>query len=210
GGGAGGRAGRPPRARSPPRPRTGGASAAAIDRSSIFLHGSVGRDARAPKSIIARVPVLEPGARFPDLALTDDGGAPFPAPRGETLYAVFKTTCPTCEFTWPFLDRIRAVGAGGGLAVVAVSQDDPNATHDFGRRLGPTPPPASHPSPCRACTALGADPAPPPSHPRADGPLAETVVGFDRPRLERLADRAARPAGGAPAPLFRPDETVPA
>src|SRR5262249_49260978 len=205
GGGAGGRAGRPPRARSPPRPRTGGASAAAIDRSSIFLHGSVGRDARAPKSIIARVPVLEPGARFPDLALTDDGGAPFPAPRGETLYAVFKTTCPTCEFTWPFLDRIRAVGADGGLAVVAVSQDDPNATHDFGRRLGTNLLTAYDRSPWPASNALGVEHVPTLFHVRADGTLAETVVGFDRARLERLADRAARLAGSAPAPPFHPD-----
>jgi hypothetical protein len=156
------------------------------------------------------VPVLEPGARFPDLALTDEGGAPFPPRHGETLYAVFKTTCPTCELTWPFLDRIREAGGGGGLAVVAVSQDDPNATRDFGRRLGTHLSTAYDRNPWPASDTLGVANVPTLFHVRADGTLAETVVGFDRARLECLADRAARLAGRAPAPLFRSDEHVPA
>jgi hypothetical protein len=156
------------------------------------------------------VPVLEPGARFPDLALTDEGGTPFPARRGETLYAVFKTTCPTCELTWPFLDRIRETGGGGGLAVVAVSQDDPDATRDFGRRLSTSLSTAYDRNPWPASDTLGVANVPTLFHVRADGTLAETVVGFDRSRLEHLADHAARLAGRAPVPLFRPDEHVPA
>ena len=156
------------------------------------------------------MPVLEPGARFPDLALTDEGGAPFPRPGGEAIYAVFKTTCPTCELTWPFLDRIRESSAGGELSIVAVSQDDPSATRDFGRRLGTDVPTAYDRSPWPASDTLGVDTVPTLFHVRADGRVAETVVGFDRARLERLADRAARLAGREPEPLFRPDERVPA
>lgn len=155
------------------------------------------------------MPVLEPGARFPDLALTDEGGAPFPRPRGEAIYAVFKTTCPTCEFTWPFLDRIRKSAEGGELAIVAVSQDDPATTREFEQRLGTDLPTAYDPRPWPASDTLGVENVPTLFHVRTDGTVAETVVGFDRARLERLADRAAQLAGRDPAPLFRPDERVP-
>ena len=72
---------------------------------------------------------LEPGVPFPPIALHDALGKPLNPADGETLYAVFKTTCPTCELTWPFLDRIRKASANGkGLRILAVSQDDAGKT----------------------------------------------------------------------------------
>jgi len=156
------------------------------------------------------VAALEPGSPLPPLALRDDRGAPFPAPPGETLYAVFKTTCPVCELTWPYLDRIRKAAEGGGLRVVAVSQDDPRATQAFGKRLGVALETAYDPDPWRSSDALGVTNVPTLFRVAASGAIEETVVGFDRARLEGLARRAAELAGRAPAPLFRPDEKVPA
>lgn len=156
------------------------------------------------------MPLLEPGARFPRLALRDERGGPFSLPAGETLYAVFKTTCPTCALTWPYLDRIRAVAGGGSLSVLGVSQDDASATHAFAERLGTRVETAYDPDPWPASDALGVTDVPTLFRVGPDGVLAETVVGFDRARMEGLAERAARLAGRAPAPLFRPEESVPA
>lgn len=153
---------------------------------------------------------LEPGARFPPVALRDERGEPFPLPAGQTLYVVFKTTCPVCELTWPYLDRIRRAAEGGGLRVVAVSQDPPTPTRDFGRRLQTEIETVYDPEPWAASDALGVTNVPTLFRVEPDGEIAETVVGFDRARLEALALRASELAGRAPAALFQPHERVPA
>jgi len=152
------------------------------------------------------VSVLEPGARLPRLSLTDDAGAPFPLPSGEAVYAVFKTTCPTCALTWPFLERLRA---DGGLPIVAVSQDDPASTRAFSERLAPRLDTAFDPEPWPASRALGIQSVPTLFRIGRDGSVAETVVGFDRARMEGFARRAAELAGRPHRPLFRDDENVP-
>ena len=84
---------------------------------------------------------LDPGTPFPSIALRDETGAPAASPNGETLYAVFKTTCPTCELAWPYLERIRRIsddsmkdGKAVGLSVVAIAQDDPTKSRAFADR----------------------------------------------------------------------------
>ncbi len=150
---------------------------------------------------------LDPGTPFPSIALRDETGAPLAAPRGETLYAVFKTTCPTCELTWPFLERIRRVG---GLEVLAVSQDDTRKTRDFAERLGTRLDTAYDANPWPASDALGVTNVPTLFRVGADGVVAETLVGFDRERLRALARRAAALAGKPPVELFLPDDHAPA
>ena len=162
------------------------------------------------ESIIAVVPALEPGARIPPLAFTDERGGSYAAPSGETLYAVFKTTCPTCALTWPFLDRIRAAAEGGGLSIVAVSQDDPAEARAFAERLGTRIPTAFDLEPWPASERLGVESVPTLFRVGPDGTIAETVVGFDRERMEGFAREAAELAGRAPSPLWRPGESVPA
>jgi thiol-disulfide isomerase/thioredoxin len=156
------------------------------------------------------MPALEPGAKLPPLVLRDDRGAPLPAPSGEMLYVVFKTTCPTCALAWPYLDRIRRAAEGGRLGVLAVSQDDPGITQAFGERLGTRIPTAYDPDPWPASDALGITSVPTLLRVGADGGIAEAVVGFDRARLEDFARRAAELAGRPPAPLFGVGENVPA
>ena len=153
---------------------------------------------------------LEPGAKLPPLALRDERGAQLPPAAGETLYVFFKTTCPTCELTWPYLERIRQTAEGGGFRVLGVSQDDPEATRAFGERLGARIETVYDGRPWPVSDALGVTTVPTLLRVGADGEVAETVVGFDRARMEAFARRAGDLAGRPAAPLFRPDENVPA
>lgn len=152
---------------------------------------------------------LEPGAPFPPLALRDGRGKPIDAPASETLYAIFKTTCPTCELTWPFLERIRKASASG-LRILAVSQDDPGTTAQFNRRLGIGLETAFDLDPWTASDDLGVTNVPTLFRVSAKGVVEETIVGFDRARMEGLSKRAAALAGEPARPLFRADEHVPA
>jgi peroxiredoxin len=156
------------------------------------------------------VAALDPGTPFPSIALRDETGAPVSPPAGETLYVVFKTTCPTCEVSWPYLDRIRRIADGKGMAVVAVSQDDAAKSRSFAERLGTRLDTVYDPKPWPASDALGVTNVPTLFRVEADGRIAETVVGFDREKFRAFARRAAALAGKPPVELFLPDDRAPA
>jgi len=155
------------------------------------------------------VAALDPGARFPSLTLRDEQGAPLPPPSGETLYVVFKTTCPTCELTWPYLDRLRKRAEGSALGVLAVSQDEPEEAAEFASRLGTHIPTAFDPEPWPASEALGLSSVPTFIRVGPSGVVEESAVGFDRARLESFAARADSLAGRPPSPLFTPQDSAP-
>jgi peroxiredoxin len=52
---------------------------------------------------------------------------------GPLLLAFFKVSCPVCQLTLPFLERIHATGS---LAVYGVSQNDTEATLEFNQEFG--------------------------------------------------------------------------
>lgn len=53
---------------------------------------------------------------------------------GPVLLAFFKITCPVCQFTFPFLERMRQ----GAIRFFGVSQDDAESTREFLREYGIT------------------------------------------------------------------------
>src|SRR5436309_13602369 len=84
----------------------------------------------------------EPGERAPDFDLQDDHGRTRSlrdlVKSGPVLIAFFKTTCPVCQLTFPFLDRIHRGQAAPAIAIFAVSQDDPESTREFTDEFGVT------------------------------------------------------------------------
>src|SRR5580692_3075824 len=81
----------------------------------------------------------EVGARAPEFRLPRlDGGeislAEITA-QGPALLAFFKISCPVCQLTLPFLERVHQAGA---MAVYGISQDDAADTRGFAQRHGIT------------------------------------------------------------------------
>jgi len=156
------------------------------------------------------VPPLGPGKTFPSITLRDEKGREAAPPSGQTLYGFFKTTCPTCELAWPFLDRIRRRAEGGSLSVLAVSQDDPEISSEFSEELQTAIPTLFDPEPWRASEAVGLDSVPTLFLVGPEGLIRDTVVGFQRDKMEELAGLASRLAGRPATALFGPGENVPA
>ena len=81
--------------------------------------------------------LLEPGSPVPDFRLPQlDGGVVALQEilaNGPAVIAFFKTTCPVCQLTLPFLERIHKAGT---LPVYAISQDDADDTREFNREFG--------------------------------------------------------------------------
>jgi peroxiredoxin len=155
------------------------------------------------------VAALQPGVPFPSVRLLDAKGRPAARTGGPTLYAFFKTTCPTCILSWPYLERIRAAGEGGTFRVVAVSQDDPDATKDFNARHGSRVETLFDPRPWPTSDAVGLTNVPTFFLVDESGTIRETIVGFHKEKIDELGALAARDAGRPEASVFRLDERVP-
>ena len=147
--------------------------------------------------------MLGPGDSFPRLDLRDSRGEAVRIPdgeAGETLYVFFKTTCPTCELLWPYLDRLRR-RVGDDLQIVGVSQDAPRETATFSRAAGADVPILFDPPPWHASEAVGLENVPTMFLVSENGRIRETILGFQKSKLEDLA--------ASDDPFFRPDEKVP-
>src|SRR5882672_7097666 len=88
---------------------------------------------------------LEAGARAPEFNLpTLDGkgsqslGAALAS--GSVLLAFFKVSCPTCQLTLPFIERMYKGAKNGVTRMFAVSQDDAADTREFNQEFGITMP----------------------------------------------------------------------
>jgi peroxiredoxin len=77
----------------------------------------------------------EVGARAPEFRLPrldgDEISLEEIAAQGPALLAFFKISCPVCQLTLPFLERVHQAGA---VAVYGISQDDAADTRDFAER----------------------------------------------------------------------------
>jgi peroxiredoxin len=151
---------------------------------------------------------LTAGDRAPDFRLADlaSGGERTLAElleAGPVFLAFFKVACPTCQYTFPFLERIYR-GAQGAVRLFAVSQDDAEATREFQQEFGITIPTlvdsASFSYP--ASNAYGLTHVPSMFLIERDGSISWSLVGFNRKELEALGEKL----GVHP---FKPGDRVP-
>jgi peroxiredoxin len=149
--------------------------------------------------------MLTPGAPAPQFTLQDLAGVPHSLAqilaRGPVLLALYKISCPVCQMTLPFLERI----ADGSLQIVAISQDDRASTLRFQAKFRVTMTtlldreddgyPVSN--------AFGITHVPSLFLVEPDGVISLASDGFSKSDLEAIGARA----GASP---FRPEEPVPA
>src|SRR5258707_14446222 len=56
--------------------------------------------------------------------------------KGPVVAAFFKISCPVCQFTFPYLQRLAERYYGDSATVIAISQDDARSTAEFNREYG--------------------------------------------------------------------------
>src|SRR5712692_7208175 len=152
-----------------------------------------------------RKAMLEAGKHAPSFQLKDLNGKQESLERilakGPTLLAFYKISCPVCQLTFPFLERLAA---GQALQIVGISQDDVASTTGFNRRFGVTfttrldQSKESYP----ASNAFGISSVPSLFLVEPDGNVSKSFSGFSKRALEALGERA----GVKP---FQPDDNVP-
>jgi peroxiredoxin len=133
--------------------------------------------------------LLDTGARAPDFRLQRlEGGEVAPGEsmaNGPVLLAFYKVSCPVCQLTLPFLERIHTAGR---LAIFAISQNDAEDTREFNRYYGISIPTlldgeeAGFP----ASNAFGISSVPTMFLVERDGTVARVIEGWQRAEIERL------------------------
>ena len=131
--------------------------------------------------------------------------------RGPVVVAFFKISCPVCQFTFPFLERLHKRYGGDGVAFLGISQDDTRATSKFAKEYGITfPILIDDEDGYTVSNAYGLTNVPTIFLIDTDGTVKVSSMGFDKKDLEKIAAELAERKKISLAPLFRPDEVVPA
>jgi len=149
--------------------------------------------------------LLTAGARAPEfrLARLDGGEASLHdlIANGPILLAFFKISCPVCQLTFPFLDRLYTAGR---LPVYGISQNDPEDTRDFNRRFGVTFPTLldREENDFAASNAFGLSSVPTLFLIERDGTISRVIEGWQRAEMDSLG-------GIFGAAIFHPGDNVP-
>ena len=146
-----------------------------------------------------RVPhLIETGSRAPNLRLPllDKGEADLSEliAGGPILLAFFKVTCPVCQLTLPYLDRIHAAGR---LKVYAISQNDPEDTREFNEHFRLHMPTLLDPGKdgYPASNAFGISSVPTMFRIEPDGTISQAIEGW---RKKEIAGWGAQVPEGVP------------
>ena len=124
--------------------------------------------------------------------------------------AFFKISCPVCQFTFPFLERLH-LRYGKTATFLGISQDDAKATKKFTHEYGVTFPMALDESGKNypASNAYGLTNVPTIFLIEPDETITIVSNGFNRKELEEIAATLAEREHIAPAALFHPNERIP-
>jgi peroxiredoxin len=126
---------------------------------------------------------------------------------GPVVAAFFKVSCPVCQFTFPFLERLYKTYGGTFLGI---SQDDVRASQEFARECGVTFPIAVDDKGYPVSNAYALTMVPTIFLIDTDGTTKISSMGFDKRELESVAAELAAKRKLAPTALFRAGENIPA
>jgi peroxiredoxin len=156
---------------------------------------------------------LTAGTKAPDFELRALDGKRFvlreELARGPVVLAFFKVSCPTCQYAFPFLERLERAYGHKVTKIIGVSQNDPRETAAFTKEFGVTFPvllddtrryPASN--------AYGLTHVPSIFWIAQDGEIEHSSVGWVKADFAELNRKLAEMEKISPAVIFHPGEDV--
>lgn len=156
---------------------------------------------------------LATGVKAPEFELKTSDGRQFSLvdelANGPVVLAFFKVSCPTCQYAFPFLERLYKAYQDKGVKLVGVSQNDAKETAAFARDFGVTFPillddlrkyPVSN--------AYGLTNVPSVFWVAQDGEIEISSVGWVKADFEQINRKMAEAGKVAPAQMFVAGEDV--
>ena len=129
--------------------------------------------------------------------------------KGPLLAAFFKVSCPTCQFTFPFVERLYRQMGTNGMLVVGISQDGARDSRTFAKQFGVTFPVLIDAEPYGVSRKYGVEFVPTLFLITPDGQVELSGDGFSKSDLLTIQKSLARHFGVSPPALFEAGEKVP-
>ena len=156
---------------------------------------------------------LTQGAKAPDFELKAIDGSRFSLreelAHGPVVLAFFKVSCPTCQYAFPFLERLHKAYGQKGVKLLGVSQNNAKDTAVFTKEFGVTFPvllddiekyPASN--------AYGLTNVPTAFWIGQDREIEVSSVGWVKADFAEINSKMANAGKISPAVMFKPGEDV--
>jgi peroxiredoxin len=128
---------------------------------------------------------------------------------GSVLTAFFKVGCPTCQYTFPFLERLYQQLRSSGGQIWGISQDGVKDSQRFAREYSVTFPILIDEYPYQLSRQYGLEYVPSIFLIAADGSIAIESEGFVKRDLLEIQKSLAQTLSASVAALFSPKEKVP-
>jgi len=129
--------------------------------------------------------------------------------QGPVLAAFFKVSCPVCQYTFPFLERLHKAYGDTKITIVGISQNDRRDTSAFLKEYGVTfPTLLDDPNGYAVSNAYGLTNVPTLFLIGQDGKIEVSSVGWVKQELEDINRKLAVAQQTALPPIFQPGETV--
>jgi peroxiredoxin len=156
---------------------------------------------------------LTVGSAAPDFELKAMDGKRFvlreELARGPVVLAFFKVSCPTCQYAFPFLERLHQAYGHKNVTLVGVSQNNPRETSTFMREFGVTfsvllDDTERYP----VSNGYGLTNVPTVFWIAQDGEIEVSSVGWVKADVQDINRRMAEAGKITPAAVFKPGEDV--
>jgi peroxiredoxin len=159
------------------------------------------------------MPIPKAGQAAPTFQLTTSRGETFSFEgalgKGPLLLGFFKVSCPTCQYTFPFLERLHQQLNGRDAQIWGIAQDNAQHAAQFARSFGLTFPMLIDDSPYKTSRAYGLEHVPSLFLIAPDGRIELTSEGFCKSELTAMQRSLAQSLSIVPVALFRSTERVP-
>ena len=156
---------------------------------------------------------IAPGGSVPDFQLKTTDGATqslsSALKKGPVALAFFKVSCPVCQYTWPFLERIHKAYDNDKVAVWGISQDNTRDTKEYAEEYGSSFPMLVDGEGYPVSNDYGITNVPTVILVGTDGKAKVSSHGFSKKDLEAVSAQFAAQTGRRPAIVFKPSENVP-
>ena len=128
--------------------------------------------------------------------------------RGPVWPAFFKISCPTCQYAFPFLQRIYQAHGNKNVTIVGISQNEKKDTATFLKQYGVTFPILLDDTRTYPClNAYGLTNVPSIFWIAPDGEIEISSVGWSRKDVEEFNQRAAGVSGNGAQTAVPPGRT---
>ena len=158
--------------------------------------------------------IVTVGKRAPGFQLKGTDGKQYEfkgnGPAALTVLSFFKNTCPTCQLTVPYLEKMYQTYKGLDVHFWGIEQDPAEQSREFARQYGLSFSVLPETAPYPVSNSYDISIVPTIFLIDDTGQVLSSTVSFVKQELKALSQEIAKRVNTVPAEVFGPNDTAPA